>query len=337
MRLIRAGIGAGVAVLALGSGIVTLCAEHQAGLSRSARTATSGGLRTSHGHPNLQGTWDFRTITPLERPIAFGIRTTLTNEEIAALEREASDTSEEPTRAGDVGTYNKGWMDRGTRVASNRASLIVDPSGGRIPAMLPDAQQRRAAWVRMTTGRPAGPEDQALSVRCMFGFNAGPPIEPRAYNNMLQIFQTNGHVAIHTEMNHDTRIVATDGRAHHGIPQWMGDSRGRWEGNTLVIDTVNFHPRVFAGVRPTDWRQGATPAMHVVERFTRIDADTLRYEFTVSDPATWVTPWTAVVPMKRVQEKIYEYACHEGNYSMEAMLSGARAEDREERELRRAR
>jgi hypothetical protein len=148
-------------------------------------------------------------------------------------------------------------------------------------------------------------------------------MEPRAYNNNVQVFQTPGYVVILNEMVHDTRIVPLDGRPHGTIRQWTGDSRGRWDGDTLVIDTTNFYNKTAFSER-----QGSTPNMHLVERFTRVDSDTLLYEFTVDDPATWTRPWTAAIPMTKSEERIYEYACHEGNYGMFGILTGARAQEK---------
>lgn len=278
--------------------------------------------RTADGRPDLQGTWDFRTITPLERPSELGDKQVLTDEEVAQVEeRAASDRIDRPPRAGDPGTYNQFWFDRGTKVIGDRrTSLIVDPPSGRIPPLSPAAQARRAQGGRRD--RPAGPEERNVAERCILGFNAGPPMEPRAYNNFVQLFQTPDHVVLVNEMVHDARIIPMDGRPHGKIRQWRGDSRGRWDGDTLVIETVNFHTNTAFSER-----QGSTPAMHLVERFRRIDANTLLYEFTVEDPATWTRPWTASIPMTRSHDLMYEYACHEGNYAMPAMLAGARTEE----------
>ena len=161
-----------------------------------------------------------------------------------------------------------------------------------------------------------------MAERCILGFNAGPPMEPRAYNNIVQLFQTSDHVVLLNEMVHDARIIPIDGRPHGTIRQWRGDSRGRWDGDTLVIDTVNFYTNTAFSER-----LGSTPAMHLVERFRRIDADTILYEFTVDDPATWTKPWKAAIPMTRSHDRLYEYACHERNYAMPAMLAGARADE----------
>jgi hypothetical protein len=294
-----------------------------AGQTRAASGKTASTVpRTADGRPDLQGIWDFRTITPLERPSELGGKPVLTDEEAAqAEERAAGDRVDRPPRAGDPGTYNQFWFDRGTKVIGDRrTSLIVDPPDGRIPPLTPAAQKRREEGARR--GRPAGPEDRNVAERCILGFNAGPPMEPRAYNNNIHLFQTPDYVVILTEMVHDARIIPIDGRPHATIRQWKGDSRARWDGETLVIDTINFHrSTAFAE------RQGSTPDMHLVERLKRLDTNTLLYEFTVHDSATWAKPWTAAIPMTKSQEQMYEYACHEGNYAMPTMLAGARAEE----------
>jgi hypothetical protein len=279
--------------------------------------------RTSDGRPDLQGVWDFRTITPLERASDLGGKQFLTDEEAAQVEAKAAeDRIDRPPRAGDPGTYNQFWFDRGTRVVEDkRSALIVDPPDGKIPPLTPEGQKRKAAGGRQAL--PAGPEDRNVAERCILGFNSGPPMEPRAYNNNVQVFQTPGYVVILNEMVHDTRIVPLDGRPHGTIRQWTGDSRGRWDGDTLVIDTTNFYNKTAFSER-----QGSTPNMHLVERFTRVDSDTLLYEFTVDDPATWTRPWTAAIPMTKSEERIYEYACHEGNYGMFGILTGARAQEK---------
>ena len=292
-------------------------------------------LETPWGAPNLQGVWDFRTITPLQRPEELGEQAFLTEEEAANLEQEAVDRDEQllnqaarrTEAGGDVGAYNNFWMDRGTNIVGDRrTSLIVDPPNGRFPPVTEAGRQRAAA------GRGSFSDDLAESYvnlsnadRCIVGFNAGPPITPGGYNQNMQLFQTPDHVAVLTEMVHTTRIIPLDGRPGLGqdIRQWSGDSRGHWEGDTLVVETTNFNDHNLYST----WR-GSSEDMKLVERFTRVDAETLLYEFTVSDSATWTSPWTVQVPMRRNELPMFEYACHEGNYSMEAMLGGARADER---------
>ena len=289
---------------------------------------------TPWGQPDLQGTWDFRTVTPLERPAELAGKAVLTAAEAAEFEKGALVRSDRDRNvpAGNVGDYNQFWYDRGTEVAgTRRTSLIIDPPDGRIPALTPEAQKKKTAEAEARRGvdideptpggwlHDLGPG--GLRVRCILGFNSGPPMTPSAYNNNVQLFQTPNYVVILNEMIHDARIVPLDGRPHGTLRQWAGDSRGRWEGDTLIVDTVNFH----AATLMTTSEFSAN--MHLIERFRRIDADTLLYEFTVEDPATWTRPWTGQIPMKRSDDSIYEYACHEGNYSVNNILAGARAKE----------
>jgi hypothetical protein len=228
---------------------------------------------------------------------------------------------------GGVVPYNEFWYDRGDKIAgSKRTSLIVDPPDGRLPAWTPEGQKqahlRAAAERDDQLGHPLADswEDRPLQERCIVGLNAGPPMTPGAYNNNFQLLQAAKYVLILNEMVHSARIVPLDGSPHGSIPQWKGDSRGHWEGNTLVVDTTNFK-------RETSL-EGSSANMHLIERFTRTDANTLLYEFTVDDPTMWTRPWTAVVPMSKSEDPIYEYACHEGNYGMTGILAGARAEEK---------
>ena len=282
--------------------------------------------RTPWGTPDLQGVWDFRTVTPLERPDELEGKEFLTDEEASEFEQQLAATRvDRRPRDGSTGTYNQFWFDRGTTVVSDkRTSLIIDPPDGRIPPVTPGAQARLDA-MRDARQRPAHePEDRNVAERCILGFNAGPPMEPRAYNNNVQLFQTPDYVVLLNEMVHDVRVIPLDGPPHLSptLRQWMGNSRGRWEGETLVVDTTDFYDQT-----SFSQRQGSTRDMHLVERFRRVDADTLLYEFTVDDPATWTRSWTAAIPMTRSEEPIYEYACHEGNYGMLNILTGARAAD----------
>ena len=304
-----------------------------ASVPAAAQSDGAGGApRTAWGDPDLAGVWDFRTLTPLERPEALGEKAVLTSEEAAAFEQQAllernADRRDGADRSFGIGSdieraYNDFWWDYGSNVtADRRTSLIVDPPDGRIP-WTPAGKARPGTFDAAFSGIPAaGPEDRALSERCILGFNSGPPMGPSAYNNNVQLFQTPNTVVIFNEMIHDARIVPLDGRAHldAGIRQWMGDPRGRWEGGTLVVETTNF-------LRETHFA-GSSANLHLVERFTRVDNDTLLYEFTASDPATFSRPWTAQIPMKRSDGPLFEYACHEGNYGMFNLLAGARADD----------
>ena len=291
--------------------------------------------RTVWGAPDLRGIWDFRTITPLERPREMEDKEVLTEseaedfEERTAQRRAEADTLAIPERCigssnfvDCVGSYNQLWFDRGTEVLEDRrSSLIVDPPDGRIPALTPGAQKKADAVAAIRRRPPRGPEDRRVGARCIVGFNSGPPMSPSAYNNNMQLFQTPEYVAILNEMVHDVRIIPLDGREHlpAHMRQWMGVSRGRWEGDTLVVDTKNLTDQTMF--------KGSGENMQVIERFRRLDADTLVYEYTINDPESFVRPWTAVFPMRLTEGPIYEYACHEGNYSMFNLLSGARAEE----------
>jgi hypothetical protein len=287
--------------------------------------------RTPDGQPDLQGVWTFSTITPLERPAEFAAKPFLTDEEAKELERRTMERSNRDNRdqnpEADVGgAYNEFWWDRGVHAArvngKIHTSLIVDPPDGKIPALTPDGQARADARAEARRLHPAdGPEDRSLAERCLL-FNAGPPMLSGPYNNFVQLFQTRDHVVIFNEMVHDVRIVPLDGRPHlpGTIRAWQGDPRGRWEGDTLVVESTNFTNRT--NVR------GSGERLRLVERFTRADANTLVYEFTVDDPASFTKPWSAVLPMAKTQDQIYEYACHEGNYAMSGILRGARSENK---------
>ena len=301
-------------------------------LSAVPAVAQSDAPQTAWGQPDLQGVWDFRSITPLQRPERLENQEFLTEEEAAELEqaavaRDAAAWDREARRTeagGNVGAYNNFWMDRGQKaVGTRRTSLIVDPPNGRMPEQTTAAQQRAGVRRDYRREHPAdGPEDFSNGVRCILGFNAGPPFTPSAYNNNMQLFQTPDHVVVVTEMVHTARIIPLDGSPHlpSNVQQWSGDSRGHWEGETLVVETTNHTDK-------TRWR-GSTPDMRLVERFTRVDAETLLYEFTVTDPETWTAPWTAAVPLLLNPEPMFEYACHEGNYSMGVMLAGTREEEK---------
>jgi len=285
--------------------------------------------RTPDGQPDIQGFWTNVTITPLERPAEFANKPFLTKEEAVEFEKKTlannnADRRDGPVEA-DVGrAYNNFWYDRGNKtVGTLRTSLIIDPPDGRIPPLTPEAQKRQEAQREYTRNHPYdGPESRALTERCILWPTAGPPMLPTAYNNNYQIVQAPGYVMILSEMIHDTRIIPLDGRPHvaPNVREWMGDSRGHWEGNTLVVETTNFTDK-------TRFR-GADEKMKLVERFTRTDPKTIVYEFTVNDPTAFTKQWTAQVPMTKTEGPIFEYACHEGNYAMQGMLAGARAEEK---------
>ncbi len=296
---------------------------------RGAAAAKAPVPRTADGRPDLQGIWDFRTITPMQRPTDLAGKDVLSDEEAAefAVKNQRNQDNREATAAGVVNgqqsnadverAYNDFWWDFGKNVVSTkRSSLVIDPPDGRIPP-LTEAAQKRAAVRRELRERSAhGPEDRGVAERCMLGFNAGPPMAPSAYNNNVQIVQTRDHVVLHNEMVHNARIVPLAAKPHGRLPQWNGDSRGRWDGDTLVVETKKF-------LAETSF-QNSSETLQLTERFTRVNADTLIYEFTVNDPSTWTKPWTAQIPMTRTDEMMYEYACHEANYGMTNLLKGAR-------------
>ncbi|MGH9385550.1 MAG: hypothetical protein ACRD2N_14810 [Vicinamibacterales bacterium] len=306
--------------------------------------------RMADGKPDLQGTYDIASMTPLERPA--GTPLVMSKEEAAKFERERAERVERLARpssgdrsappvggvgpAGGVGGYNNFWIDNGTQYytidGQKRRSIIVDPPDGRVPAQTPEARQRAASrFARPTSdGQENDPgfdgpnayddiERRPLGERCLLGFGStsGPPILPVLYNNLHQIVQTADSVMILTEMVHDARIIRMNSEhLPKTIRKWLGDSVGRWEGDTLVVDTTNFTDK-------TRFR-GSSENLHVVERFSRIDAKTLRYQFTVEDRSTWVKPWSGEEAWPATSDLMYEYACHEANYAMENILRGAR-------------
>jgi hypothetical protein len=307
----------------------------------TATTKTWSPSRTADGQPDLQGVWVNHSATPLERPKALEGRQFLTDGEVIELKRRVArlfDVNGNSDFAGGDDVYlaalanpeqfknpnaTGGSLGMVEREFDNRTSLIVDPSDGRVPPLTPEAQRKRSAAVAVGQRPPAGPEDLANFIRCItfgvprLGGNAA------SYNSYYQILQTAGYVVLVGEAIHDARIIPLNGRPHlpQSIRQWHGDSRGRWEGNTLVVDTTNFSPQ-------TNF-MGSAENLHLVERFTRVDPDTIEYEITLNDPTTWTKPWTAVIPLKKSQDRIYEYACHEGNYDvMHGVLAGARAEEK---------
>ena len=289
--------------------------------------------RTSDGKPDMAGVWSFAVITPFQRDEKLGDRTTLNEEEVARIETQnaaRSAAADDPNRkrgAGDVSTaYNDFWYDRGTKVDKTRqSSIVVDPPNGRIPPVNAKGRERQqaaaAARKALAMGPSDNPENRGLAERCIIGFNAGPPFVPSAYNNNIQFVQAKDHVVIVNEMVHDARIVPTNGRPHapKSIRPWLGDSRGRWEGDTLVVETTNFNEK--------NLPRGASMNLKLIEKFTRTSPDILTYEFTLIDPDTWDVPWTGRIPLEKINEPVYEYACHEGNYGMDGILKGTRAEE----------
>ena len=320
------------------SGFALLTTVTLPSLPAVAQSKAPASARTAEGKPNLEGIYSFSTITPLQRPEALAGKATLTSEE--AVTFEASENTRQnrdlfdpikgqpsagyAARAdGGVLSYNEFWYERGSRLTKDkRTSLIVDPPSGTIP--FTDAARQRVAEMRRRSDAGVGDSyaDRPLADRCIQGFNSGPPMTPGQYNNNVQIMQTLGSVVIINEMVHNARIIPTDGRPHTKLRLWSGDSRGHWEGDTLVVETINFR-------RETSL-QGSTANTRLVERFTRIDADTLKYEFTVTDPTAYTQPWTANLPLVRIPGPVFEYGCHEGNYALPNILAGARAQEKEQ-------
>ena len=312
-------------------------------LAVQAQSEGSAQPRTAYGRPDLQGVWDFRTITPLERPAAQADKVVLTAEEAAQVEAQWANVKffDRPARDGEVIAYNDFWLDLGsTVVGSRRTSLIVDPPDGRLPPLVPgtprqisslDADLPGERPVRYRAGGIGadGPEDRGVGVRCILGFNSGPPIMPSGYNNNMQLFQTPDHVVVLTEMVHEARIIPLDGRAHLSgeVRQWNGDSRGHWDGDTLVVETTNFTGKTGSFNNGFSIAIGTGENLHLTERFSRVDAETLLYEYTVEDSTTFTRPFTVAQPMRKNTGQMFEYACHEGNYGMTNMLRGARVEE----------
>jgi len=295
-------------------------------LSAAAQSRTPP--QTPDGHPDLQGIWTNATLTPLERPADLAGKEYLTDQEAADFAKRALQDVDADRRDGGAATdvnraYNEFWRDRGKVVPSRRTSLIIDTPDGRIPPLTVDGKKRAAARAEARRLHPFdGPEDRSPAERCLAAPNAGPPMMPANYNANYQIVQAPDSVLILSEQIHDARVIPLDGRPHlpANIRQWMGDSRGHSEGNTLVIETTNFTDQTnFAG---------SGVGLHLTERFTRTDANTMLYEFHVEDPETFTRPWTAQIPMTKAQGPLFEYACHEGNYGMFGMLSGARKEEK---------
>jgi hypothetical protein len=359
--LVSITCAATLAVLWLTSGLL-------AAQARPAAQKPAATLRTADGHPDLQGSYNVATMTPLERPAGM-TRLVLTPQEVAAMEgyeeqrNEKSAQPSDPNRAappvggdqsptksyleglfraggGVVGGYNNFWIAPGSQIISvdgqKRSSIVVDPIDGHVPPMKPDARQRNAVFLARAVSPDAaesaaagpasaydGPESRPLAERCLLGFGntSGPPTLPNYfYNNLKQIVQTKDTIMILVEMVHDVRIIRMNAtHLPQTIRKWMGDSIGRWDGDTLVVDTTNF-------TNKTQFR-GSGENLHVVERFTRVDDKTLLYRFTVDDPTTWERSWTGEYPWITTDEPLYEYACHEGNYALTNVLRGARVED----------
>lgn len=322
----------------------------------------AAGPRTADGHPDLQGVYDVATLTPLERPAAFGIQQTMTDEQARRLEQSVADRVERAARpdsgsrdappiggdgstgaAGNVGGYNQFWIDNGTAYVTvdgrKRTSIIIDPPNGRVPPLTDAARARQASRVTRATsdeqesGDPGlegpgaydDPERRPLAERCLLGFGStsGPPALPVLYNNLHQIVQTSDTVMILNEMDHDVRVVRMNStHLPTSVRKWLGDSIGWWDGETLVVETTNF-------TNKTRFR-GSTDKLTVTERFSRLDAKTLLYRFTIDDPDTWATPWTGEYTWPATDEQLFEYACHESNYALGNILRGARQREQDQ-------
>jgi len=272
--------------------------------------------RTAWGAPDLQGVWDYRTMTPLERPREFSGKAVMSDEEAAAYTTRRLAEQADYDLAPSV--HAKWWLDYGKELTDDhRTSLIVDPPDGRIPHLTDAARERGAARAerRRTHGADAA-EYRGLTERCL---SFGTPRLPGAYNNNYHILQTPEYVAIVSEMVHDARIVPLDGRPLPSIPQWHGESRGHWEGDTLVVESASYTAQGAF--------RGSTAGVRIVERFTRVASDTIEYEIRAEDQATWAAPWSVMFPMKKASQPMFEYACHEGNYGLMNILRNARLEE----------
>ncbi len=286
--------------------------------------------RTPDGQPDLQGYWTNATYTPLQRPNNI-TKDFYSKEEAAQIEKQAAERESEQTEPGTIADvhydFTQFGLDRNqsTHASSLRTSMIVDPSDGRLPPVTADGQKRqadRAAERRRMGATTDDVRNMPVGTRCIIMAGSGPPMMPTAYNSNYQIVQAPGYVMILTEMIHDVRIIPLDSRPQlpQNVRQWIGSSRGRWEGDTLVVETANFN-----GKNPF---QNSSEDMRVTERFTRLDADTIDYKFTVEDEKTWARPWTASLSLRKAVGPIFEHACHEGNYGVANTLAGARAEDK---------
>src|SRR5258708_22290411 len=321
---LSAALAAGIAFMSLLSTDVL----GQAPASPTLRKPASSVKKTPWGDPDIQGIWTNTTTTPVERPRDLADKAELSEDEREGVARQTAERvkQDKPGAGGSVVPYNEFWYERGTY--GNRTSLVIDPADGRIPALTPEAQTR---WDGQIAARREHPADSWLDRssydRCISGGMPGAML-PGFYNHNYEIVQTKTYVAILVEMIHDTRIVPLDGRLHlaNGVGQWLGDSLGHWEGDTLVVETTNFNDKVFE--RGAAWGFGAHVKM--IERFRRLDAEHLDYQFTIDAPATFVRPWTVSTPMMKIPGPIFEYACHEGNYALPGILGGARAGEKKD-------
>jgi hypothetical protein len=292
--------------------------------------------RTPDGRPDLNGVWNNGSLTPFQRPTQLSNKREFTPEEAAAFEKARLNEINRDRRSGDKqadldGAYNEFWFDRGTKVSrTKRTSLIVDPPDGRVPPMKPEAQEKyERIQAKLEQHGSDSAEDRALPDRCLMFSQVGPPMLPGNYNDNYQIVQSPKAVTILAEMGGISRVIPLDGRPHlpGNLRQWTGDPRGHWEGDTLVVDSTNFRftDRSRFGVVYDGMTDGN---LHVIERFTRTDPDTILYRATVDDPSVYSKPWTVEIAMNKTKDHVFEYACHEGNYGMVGILSGARADEK---------
>ncbi len=320
-----------IAVVVVTIAVAASLAAPPAVAQSSDAAAPSMPMRTPDGQPDISGIFTFRTLTPLQRPSALAEKETLDPEEAAQFEaservRLNRDLFDPETGApsagyqsrseGGVLSYNEFWYERGVELTSdNRTSLVVDPPDGRIPYTEEFAREQQIRRLNLRNGFADDYTDRSLGDRCLMGSNSGPPMRPGSYNNNVHIFQAPGYVALLNEHIHNVRIIPID-QPHVDLPQWVGSSRGRWEGETLVVETKNF-------LRETNFA-GSSKDTSLIETFTRLDPDTVMYEFTIEDPNNYTRPWTVVIPFRRTDGVLYEYACHEGNYGLTGILAGAR-------------
>jgi hypothetical protein len=343
-RHLIASVGTPALVVALAWGAATPVAGQAAPAagaagvsSQTAQTAPWTLPRTPDGQPDLQGIWTNLTITPLERPASLAGKQVLSESEIAAAEKQAAGRASAPAVSGDPTTgpvYNNFAVERGDRVTrGGRTSLVIDPPDGRIPPLTPQAQRRAAeSEAALKAREPESWDDLSAYIRCV---TRGMPhsMLPGGSNSNYEIVQMPGYVVISMEMIHDTRIIPLDGRPHvsSNVRQWLGDSRGHWEGDTLVVDTTNFPDKPVAAFTASAlYKWLPQTNLHLVERFTRVDAGTIDYQMTVEDPSTFTQPWTVMQSMRRTAGPLFEYSCHEGNEpDIDAILKGARAQEKE--------
>ena len=301
------------------------------GLTLAQSGNTDMPLRTPDGQPDISGIFTFRTLTPLERPAALEGQDTLSAEDAAQFEAServrlnrdlfdpvdgAPSAGYQSRAEGGVLSYNEFWYERGIELTSDkRTSLVIDPPEGRIPYTPEFRTANRIRRLNLRNGFADHYTDRSLGDRCLMGSNSGPPMRPGSYNNNVHIFQTPNYVALLNEHIHNVRIIPID-RDHLDVPQWVGSSRGHWEGETLVVETTNF-------ARATNF-SGSSEDTHLIERFTRLDSDTVMYEFTIEDPNNYTRPFTVAIPFRRTDGVLFEYACHEGNYGMTGIMAGAR-------------